>query len=144
MDHIPEATVCEGTVVGSPVYGPEPGLVTVFASTNDGQRAPGEREQSGSTNSPIQISDSDETTLADDEAEPTLVTDDDTTVSNGSQTESDDEPLLPKEVMQAHGLVPAALQAAWVRQNDGEPEDVTYGDALRTSLLQLSKAMHRQ
>ena len=141
MDHMSEATVCHNTVVGPPIYGPEPGLVTVFASTDDGQRAPGAREQSGSANSPIQISDSDETTLADDEAEPTLVADDDTTVSDVSQTESDDEPLLPEAVMQAHGLVSAALQASSARQNNGDPE-VAYGDDLRTTLLQLSKAMN--
>ena len=95
---------------------------------------------------PIDISDSDETTLADEEAEPDLVPDDDTTVSDGSQTESDDELLLPEEVMQAHELVQTARarQAAWAHEHGGERADVPHEDALRTSLLQLSKAIRRQ
>ena len=94
-------TVTGNTVTGVPIYGPEPGLVTVFAATADGQRRHAGQAKPGSANSPIQISDSDETTLAGDDTEPDLITDEESTISDGTQTESDDEPLLPEEVVQA-------------------------------------------
>ena len=63
-----------------------------------------------------------------------------------TKTESDDEALLPEEVMPAHELVTAARaqQAAWSHENGGEPEDVPHQDTLRTSLLHLSKTTNRQ
>ena len=43
-------TVTHGsTVIGIPIYGPEPGLVTVIASTDDGQHRPANRPQPGDT-----------------------------------------------------------------------------------------------
>ena len=75
--------ICGSTVTGTPIYGPEPGLVTVYTTTTDGQRRPDSQGHSGDADCPIQISDSDETTLADDEAEPALVTDDESMVSDG-------------------------------------------------------------
>ena len=100
-------TVMHGeTVIGKPIHGPEPGLVTVFASTTDGQRRPADSLQPGTAECPIQFSDSDETTLADDGPAPELVTDEET-ISDSDLTESDEEPLLPTVVMQAQQLVAA-------------------------------------
>ena len=145
VDHMAEATLIGSTVTGVPIYGPEPGRVTVFATTDDGQRRPGDRAHSGSVNSPIQISDSDETTLADDEGAPDLATDDKATISDGVQTESDEEPLLPEAVIQAQVLVAAARarQAAYSGVHDGDPEGPEHNDDLRSQLLALSKTLNR-
>ena len=132
-------TVMRGeTVIGKPIHGPEPGLVTVFASTNDGQRRPTNSPQPGTAECPIQVSDSDETTLADDGHAPELVTDEET-ISDSDLTESDEELLLPTVVMQAQQLV--AASSAQRAARGGDPQDHPHQAAFKTALLQLSKRL---
>ena len=134
--HVTPTVVCGTTVIGVPVHGPEPGLVTVFASTSDGQRPPASRLQPGTAEYPIQISDSDDTTLADDGPEPELATDEET-ISDSDLTESDEElPLLPTVLMQAHQLV-AASTAHRAVHGDGHIHQAVF----KTALLQLSKRL---
>ena len=134
--HLTPTVVHGTTMIGKPVHGPEPGLVTVFASTNDGQRPPASRMQSGTAECPIQISDSDDTTLADDDPALELATDEET-ISDSDLTESDDElPLLPTVLMQAQQLVAASAAHRDVH-GDGHIHQAVF----KTALLQLSKRL---
>ena len=91
------------------------------------------------TGCPIQISDSEETTLADSDEAPELVADEEDTTSDDDLTESDDEPLLPTVVMQAHRLV--AASSAQRAANGGDSQDYPHQAVFKTALLQLSKGL---
>ena len=78
----------DAVVMGVPIYGPEPGMVTAYGSMHYSTMAPGQRPQPGDAEAPMIMSDSDDTTLEDPD-----------------QTDSDEPPLLHSAVMEAQQLL---------------------------------------
>jgi len=129
------------TVTGVPIYGPEPGMVTVFANTTDGQRRSGDRPQPGESGCPIQISDSDDTTLADSDGtstpSPVSDSDEEAVITDEELTESDEDALMPTVVVQAQQLIATSLAHR-------DQHDCPHQPEFKTALLRMSKELSAQ
>ena len=91
----------DAVVMVTPIYGPEPGVVTVYGSMHYSTMAPGHRPQPGDAEAPMLVSDSDDTTLEDPD-----------------QTDSDEPPLLHSAVLEAQQLLHNFRESATCHDDD--------------------------